>query len=186
MGKPRSTAKRWAPSGDEHDVAGVLVDFAGDEADIFDVADAADGASGTRRTMHAAGIEFDDAFFVGQAAEADGMIFRIVLAAETNVVNGFEGVSAIEEHVVGLLDGGVAGFAGDDDGLGRRLELLDGVGSLGEGVGNGGEAEAGGGDRTQREEIAAGSHGGKDTTARTGCSVQGAGSTVPDRECDGL
>ncbi len=30
--------------GDEHDVAGVFVDFAGDEADVFDVADAAYGS----------------------------------------------------------------------------------------------------------------------------------------------
>ena len=65
------------------------------------------------------------------------MVLRVVLAAEADVVDSVQRVLAIEEHLVGLLDGVVAGDAGDDDGLCRRLELFDGVGGLREGVGDG-------------------------------------------------
>ncbi len=101
--------------------------------------------------MHAAGVELDDAFFVGKAAEAYRVVLWIVFAAEADVVDGVEGVLAIKEHLVGLLDGVVAGNAGDDDGFSRRLEGFDGVGGLREGVGDG---EGGGGDGSEREEIA--------------------------------
>ena len=43
-------------------------------------------------SVHAAGVEFDDAFFVGQAAEADAVVFGIVLAAEADVVDSVQGV----------------------------------------------------------------------------------------------
>ena len=75
--------------------------------------------------MHAAGVEFDDALFVGQATEADAVVLRIVFAAEADVVDGVERVGSVQQHFVGLLDGVVAGDAGDDDGLGGRLELFD-------------------------------------------------------------
>ena len=96
--------------------------------------------------MHAAGIELDDSFFVGKAAEAYGVIFGIVFAADADVVDGVEGVLAIQEHLVRLLDGVVAGDAGDDDGFCGRLKRLDGVGGLGESVGDG---EGGGGDGSE-------------------------------------
>ena len=157
MGKPRSTGEALGTFGNQHDVAGVLVDLAGDEADVLDVADAADGASGTGGPVHAAGVELDDAFFIGKAAEADAVVFGIVFAAEADVVDGVESVLAIEEHLVGLLDGVVAGDAGDDDGIRGGLELFDGIGGLREGVG---EGEARGGERAEREKIAPCSHAG--------------------------
>jgi hypothetical protein len=127
-------------------VAGVLVDFAGDEADVFYIADAAYRAGRTGWSVHAAGVKLDDAFFIGQAAEADGVILWIVFAADADVVDGVEGVLTIEKHLVCLLDGVVAGDAGDDDGFLGRLELLDGVGGLRESVGDG---ESGGGDGSE-------------------------------------
>ncbi len=81
--------------------------------------------------MHAAGVEFDDAFLVGQAAEADAVVFGIVLAAEADEVRGFERVGAVGEHLPGFLHGVVAGDTGDNDGLRGRLELFDGFGGLG-------------------------------------------------------
>ncbi len=88
--------------GAEHDVAGVLVDLAGDEADILNVADAADGAGRTRGSVHAAGVELDDAFFIGQAAVADGVVAGVIFAAEADVVDGVEGIGAVEQASGGL------------------------------------------------------------------------------------
>jgi hypothetical protein len=113
--------------------------------------------------VHAAGIEFDDALFIGQSAEAYAVILRIVLAADADVMRGFERVNTIEEHLVCLLDRLVAGDAGDNDRLRRRLELLDRFGCLGLDVGSStaaGQAESGSGKGAKREEVTAGCHGG--------------------------
>ena len=111
--------------GDEHDVAGVFKDLARDQTDVLDIAHAADGAGAARGSMHAAGVKFDDAFFVGKSAEADAVVAGVVLAADADVVRRLERVGAVEEHLVGLLDRLVAGDAGNDDRFRRRLHLLD-------------------------------------------------------------
>src|SRR5271167_1112231 len=113
--------------------------------------------------MHAAGVEFDDALFVGKSAEADAVVFGIVLTADADVVRSLECVGAVEEHLVCLLDRLVAGDAGDDDGFRRRLELLDRFGGVSVRVGfsaQGWQAEAGCSQSAKREEVAAGRHGG--------------------------
>ena len=71
----------------------------------------------------------------------------------------FERVGAVEEHLVGLLDRLVTGDAGDDDGLCRRLHLLDLLGGVGVGVA-GGEPKGGGAHGAERQEVAACGHGG--------------------------
>src|SRR5208337_728545 len=63
---------------DEHDVAGVLHHSFGNERDILDVADSAHRSGAARGSMHAAGVEFDYAFFVGKAAESDAVVVRII------------------------------------------------------------------------------------------------------------
>ncbi len=88
----------------QHHVAGMLHDGFRNQRNILDVTHAADRARATRRSMHTAGIEFDDAFLVGQATEPDagvvGIIFRPFHHAESRVQRvaaaGQEGVSVIE------------------------------------------------------------------------------------------
>ena len=77
--KPHSDREAFGAFADQHDVAGVLHDGLGDHRDILDVAYAAHRTGATRRTVHAAGIQFDHAFFVRQATETDGVVVGIVL-----------------------------------------------------------------------------------------------------------
>ena len=44
--------------------------------------------------MHAAGIEFHHAFFIGQPPEADGVVVRIVLRPFDHLNGGVEGICA--------------------------------------------------------------------------------------------
>ncbi len=133
---------------------GVLEDLACDKANVLDVLHAADRSSGAGGTVHAAGVEFDDAFFVGQASEADAVVFGVVLAAEADVVRGFKRVTAaVEQHLVGLLHGVIAGGAGDDDRFRGRLKLLDGFNGLGGSFISG--CDTCGSKCSEREEVAA-------------------------------
>src|SRR5215471_8227734 len=63
----------------QHHMIGALHDGLGELCHILDLAHAGDGACAMRWPMHAAGVEFNFAFFVWQAAESDGIIVRIVL-----------------------------------------------------------------------------------------------------------
>ena len=101
---------------DQHDVAGVFHHGLRHHRDILDVAHAADRTGAARRTVHAAGIEFDDAFFVGQAAKADGIVVGIVLRALHHADRGIERVAAALQERVGFFDIGVTVVRADDDG----------------------------------------------------------------------
>ncbi len=115
---------------DEHDVAAALHDELGDEAGVADALQCADGACGACGAMHAAGVELDDAVFIGQAAVSDAVVVRVIFAGDADVVAGVECVGAVEEHLVGFFDGVVAGVARDDDGLLGRWDMLDTFGWL--------------------------------------------------------
>jgi len=46
--------------------------------------------------VHAAGVELDDAFFIGKAAKAHAVVFGVVFPAEADVMDSVESVLAIE------------------------------------------------------------------------------------------
>jgi hypothetical protein len=54
--------------------------------------------------VHAAGIEFDDAFFVGKPAEADAGVIGIVLGSLDQAECGIQRASAAREEVVSVID----------------------------------------------------------------------------------
>src|SRR5258708_3544192 len=115
---------------DEHDMAGVLHHSLGNSRNILDVPDAAHGPGTAARSVHAAGIEFHHAFFVRKAAEADGIVIRIILRAFHNAHGGVERVAAVfqeDEGVVEVID---AVVGADDDRPFRGAGCLGGAGSI--------------------------------------------------------
>ncbi len=65
--------------------------------------------------MHAAGIQFDYAFLVGQTAQPDRIVVGIVLRALHHSDPGFERVAAAFEEGVCGLDVIVAVIGADND-----------------------------------------------------------------------
>ena len=65
--------------------------------------------------MHAAGVQFDHAFFVRQAAQTDRVIVGIVLRALHHANAGFERVSTAFKESVGSFDVGIAVVGTYDD-----------------------------------------------------------------------
>ena len=98
----------------QHDVVGLLHDEAGDFGGRLDVAEGGHGAGAARGAVHDAGVEFDHAFFVGQAAVADGVIFGIFLDDVDAGDHGVQRVAAAAGFH-GALAGAQAVGAGDDD-----------------------------------------------------------------------
>ena len=64
---------------------------------ILDIAHAAHRSGAPRRTVHAAGIEFDHAFFVRQAAQADAVVVGIVLRPGDDQDRGIQCVAAFAQ-----------------------------------------------------------------------------------------
>src|SRR5258708_12456135 len=62
----------------DHYVIGALHYGFGEQGDVFDAADAGYGAGAVGGAVHAAGVEFDFALFVGQAAVAYGAVIGAV------------------------------------------------------------------------------------------------------------
>src|SRR5204863_341212 len=63
---------------DNHDVIGAFENCFREFCDILDAANSADGTRAIRWTVHATGVEFHFAFFIGQSAVADGVVVGIV------------------------------------------------------------------------------------------------------------
>src|SRR5450759_1680629 len=100
---------------DEHDVAGVLHDGSGHERNILDVTDAAHGSGAAAGPVHAAGVEFDHAFFVRKAAESDAIVVRIVFRAFHDAQGGVERVAAVFQENEGGVEVMDAIVGADDD-----------------------------------------------------------------------
>src|SRR5215469_4119978 len=66
--------------------------------------------------MHATGIEFDYALFVGVASETYALVVGIVLGSLDNFERRLERVSAIGEEAIGLVEIVVSVGGADDDG----------------------------------------------------------------------
>ena len=101
---------------DQHDVSGVLHHGLRDQRHVFDVAHAADRAGAARGAVHAAGVEFDHAFFVGDSAEADGVVIWIIFRTLHDTQRGIERVAAAFQEGECVFEIGVAVVGADDDG----------------------------------------------------------------------
>ena len=122
--EPHGDSESFGAFADEHDVAGVLHHSFGNGRNILDVADAAHGSRAARGPVHAAGIEFDHAFFVGKAAQSDAIVVRIVFRAFYNAQGSVERVAAVfqeNEGGVEVIDAIVS--ANDDRPLGGAGRL---------------------------------------------------------------
>jgi hypothetical protein len=74
--------------------------------------------------VHAAGIELDHTFFVGQAAEADAIVFGIVFRTFDYAQRGVERIAAALERSECVFEIGVAVVGADDDGSRARVFVL--------------------------------------------------------------
>src|SRR5258706_4328437 len=111
-------------------MAGVLHHSLGNSRNILDVPDAAHGPGTAARSVHAAAIDSHEAFLVRTAAEADGIVIRIILGAFHNAHGGVERVAAVfqeDEGVVEVID---AVVGADDDRPLRGAGCLGGAGSI--------------------------------------------------------
>ncbi len=88
----------------QHDVAGVLHDGLGDERNILDIAHAAHRPGAPRGAVHAAGIEFDHAFLVRQAAQSDAVVVGIVFRTFYHAQRSIEGVAAVFQKCEGVVE----------------------------------------------------------------------------------
>jgi hypothetical protein len=74
-------------------------------------------------TVHAAGIELYDAFFVRQATEPDGHVLGIELGDVHAGHDRIDRVGAGDDHVIGFLDAANAVVRRDDDGPRERTSV---------------------------------------------------------------
>ena len=78
----------------QHHVTGMLHHCPGHQRDILDIAHASDRPRPPRGTVHAAGVQFDHAFFVRQPAQSDAVIVGIVLRPLNDSQRGLERIAA--------------------------------------------------------------------------------------------
>ena len=79
-------------------MVGLLHHQLGDFGRRLAAADARYRAAAARGAMHDAGVEFDDAFFVGQATVADGVVLGILFVDIDAGYHGVERIVALLEH----------------------------------------------------------------------------------------
>ena len=65
--------------------------------------------------MHAAGIEFDDALFIGQTPKSNRVVIRIVFGTHHDADAGIERVPAAFQECVCIFDVVVTVVRADDD-----------------------------------------------------------------------
>jgi hypothetical protein len=88
----------------QHHVAGVGHHSFCHQRNIFDIAHAADRSRAAGRPVHAAGVELDNAFLIGQSAVANACVLRIVLRALHHAQGRIERIPAALEESKGILD----------------------------------------------------------------------------------
>src|SRR4051812_28872614 len=89
---------------DQHDVTSVLHSSLRDLGDVLNIANATNRPRAASGTVHAAGVEFNHPFFVGQTAEADTIVVRIIFRTSHHPHRGIESIGAAAEHTEGFLD----------------------------------------------------------------------------------
>ena len=109
LGKPQSAFA------DDHDVVGALQDELGDLRGRLDAAQRADRAGPARGSVHDASVEFDYAFFIGQAAVADTGVLGVFLDDVDPGHHCIEGVASGSDDFNDLFATGQAVGACDHD-----------------------------------------------------------------------
>ncbi|OLC98560.1 MAG: hypothetical protein AUH86_04520 [Acidobacteria bacterium 13_1_40CM_4_58_4] len=99
----------------QHDVAGVVHNSFGHKGNVLDVAHSADSASAPRWSVHTTGVELNHAFFVGQATEADAIVIGIIFRPFHDSQRCIEGVAAVFEETVSVIEVVVAIVGRDDN-----------------------------------------------------------------------
>ena len=84
---------------DQHHVSGVLHHRLGSKRNVLDVAHSADRAGASGGSMHAAGIEFDDALLVGQPAESDTVVVGIVFRPADHRMRAIERIAPLAQDL---------------------------------------------------------------------------------------
>src|SRR5580704_13966747 len=112
-------------------MAGVLHDCLSNQRYVLDIAHAAHRSGAARRAVHAASVEFDYAFLIGQATQADGVVLGIVFGTFDDLQSGIQGVATIFQKDVGTIEVSISVVGANDDWtlpcpgstfwLGRRL-----------------------------------------------------------------
>ena len=111
----------------QHHVASVGHNFFRHLRDIDNVPHRSNRAGTPRRPVHATGIEFNHTFFVGQAAEADAGVIRIILWTFNHLERRIERIPSSGEKRVGVVEISQAIVGGYNDGTftgGNSLILL--------------------------------------------------------------
>ena len=98
-----------------HDVIGIFHHGFRETRDVFDAAHGSNGACPVCGTMHDAGVEFDFALFIGQAAVPDGIVVGIIFDDRDDRHDGVERVPVFLENVHALVEGVDAIGAGDNE-----------------------------------------------------------------------
>ena len=78
--------------------------------------------------MHTAGVEFDHTFFVGQSAESDGIVVRIVFRTFYHAEGSVQRIAAVFQENEGVVEVVDAIVGADDD---RPLARAKGIGGAG-------------------------------------------------------
>ena len=127
-------------------MAGVFHHGLRHHAHILDIAHASNRPGAARGPVHTARVQFDDTFFVGQAAISYGIVVGIVLRPFDNADCRIQRVAPALKECISIFDVGMAVVGGDDDwalrGIRRRLRLARGS----EGFRNCGRRSHSGGD----------------------------------------
>jgi len=75
-----------------------------EEGDVLDIADTGHGARTPGGAMHAAGVEFNYAFLIGQTTVPDARVLGIVLGTTDHFHDCIQGVTAFLQHVISALE----------------------------------------------------------------------------------
>ena len=103
-GKTLGHGKSLGAFSHQHDVSGVLHHCLGHQRNILDVPHASNRPGAPRRTVHAAGIEFHHAFFVGQPAQSDAVFVGIIFRAFHHFQRRIERVAAVFQEGEGIVE----------------------------------------------------------------------------------
>ena len=107
----------------QHDVAGMLHHRLRDQRHVLNVPHSTYRASASRWAVHAAGIELDNAFFVGETTEANTIVLRIIFRALDDFEGGIKRIAAAFQEDERVLEIRVSIVGTDDDGTFERTGL---------------------------------------------------------------
>ena len=106
---------------DQEDVIGSSHHLEGDLGRVANLLNGRDGTGGVGGTVHHGGVEGYDASFIGEPAQPDGHIVRVILDERDARDYGVDRVGALFDLRQGPLDGRQPVARGDDPGAGGEV-----------------------------------------------------------------